>query len=112
MTGHRFGERSTPKGTTNERGLGHEHRRERARLLTAAIGQPCPYAGIDPKCTGLMLAGEPLDLDHGIARVHGGRSNNGYNRIAHAGCNRRAGARLGAAITNSRRRPSGTSRDW
>lgn len=97
------------KKTRRERGLGHEHDKERARLLPTAIGQYCPYFGIDPKCVGLMLEGQRLHLDHGHPRALGGRTGDGTGQIAHAACNQRAGARLGRAIQLRRR---GTSREW
>lgn len=68
----------------------HAHRQTRARLLPAAIGQPCPMCG-QP-----MLADQPLDLDHTRARALGGSGSG--DRIVHAHCNRRAGGQLGRRL--------------
>jgi hypothetical protein len=57
----------------------HTHRTKRNALIPRAVGQTCPF------CTKTMTADQQLELDH----THG--------RIAHASCNRSAGA----AITNA-----------
>jgi hypothetical protein len=75
---------------TTARGYGYEHQRLRAALLPQAYGHHCPHWGIDPECTGPMLPGQPLDLDHTDDRTN-------YRGMAHAPCNRRAGARKGNA---------------
>lgn len=67
--------------------LGSKHQKQRQQLLPLAYGRPCPYCGC------VMLKGQALDLDHVIPRAFGGKD--GPVRIAHAGCNRSAGARLG-----------------
>lgn len=59
------------------------HQLRRRALLPNAYGQPCP------RCGRVMLQGQPLDLDHGDPGAAG------YLGIVHAGCNRRAGARVG-----------------
>lgn len=66
---------------------GPEQKRLRRALLPDAYGRPCP------RCGRPMLPGQPLDLDHTDDR-------GGYLGMAHARCNRAAGARLG----NARRR--------
>lgn len=91
------------------RGLGYEHRRERARLLPAAYGQTCPFHTVDPRCPGVMEQGQALDLDHSVPRALGGHA--APRRMAHAGCNRRAGARLGGKLRHQHR-DGGTSRRW
>lgn len=107
---HRFDHKGL---TRTQRGLGTAHDKERARLLPLAYGRPCPYYGIDPKCPGLMLEGQKLHLDHGRPRALGGRTGDGTGQIAHAGCNQRAGARLGRAIQLMQRgRGPSTSRQW
>lgn len=94
--------RSKPSST--ERGLGHAHQKERARLLAEAVGRLCPYHGIDPKCPGIMT--EPtrdLHLDHGRPRALGGQTGDGTGRIAHGACNQRAGARLAHRLRAQRK---------
>lgn len=93
----------TPAGSTTARGYGYDHQKLRRALLPYAYGTPCPHYGIDPLCTGLMQPGQHLDLDHTDDRA-------GYRGMAHATCNRRAGARKGNA---HREQPAtDTSRDW
>lgn len=72
-------------GSTSERGYGYGHQALRRALLPYAYGEQCPHYDTDPLCTGLMLPGQALDLDHTDDRT-------GYRGMAHAGCNRRAGA--------------------
>ena len=73
------------------------HRRLREALLAQSVGKTCPHCG-DP-----IQAGQPVDLDHTDDRL-------GYRGLAHASCNRRAGA----IKTNTRRaNPLGSrSRPW
>lgn len=96
------------RGTSTERGFGYEHKQERARLLPLAYGTICPFHGTDPKCTGVMLEGQSLDLDHEIPRALGGI--NGPRRISHASCNRRAGQALKTAL--QRNTPGWHSTTW
>jgi hypothetical protein len=63
------------------------HQRLRRSLLPGAYGRPCPFCGL------VMLRGERLDLDHSVPVVYGG---GGFGRMAHASCNRRMGAKIGA----------------
>lgn len=58
---------------------GPEHRALRRALLKDAYGRPCA------RCGRPMLPGERLDLDHADDAP-------GWNGLAHARCNRRAGA--------------------
>lgn len=98
--------RPTGTRTTTEKGLGWPHQKRRARLLEEAYGTDCL------KCSQLMLRGQQLDLDHDLPRVLGGKA--GEGRMAHAYCNRSAGARLGAALRRARALPPATvhSRRW
>lgn len=76
-----------PRSTT-ERGLGWDHQKRRAAALKVfREGEPCPLCGYP------MSRRQRLDLDHVTPRVLGGTD--GPSRMAHATCNRRAGAVLG-----------------
>jgi hypothetical protein len=67
------------RGSSSARGYGYGHQQLRKALLPYAYGQPCP------RCGETMLPGQRLDLDHTDDRA-------GYRGMAHATCNRRAGA--------------------
>lgn len=84
-----------PRGSTAARGYGYDHERLRRALLPTAYGKPCPHCG-EP-----MLRGQPLDLDHTDDRA-------AYRGMAHASCNRSAGARS----KQRQQPPAGTSRRW
>ena len=71
--------------TTTQRGYGHDHRVRRQALISNAYGLPCPL------CGSLMERGEALDLDHSTPLSVDPHSIG--DRIVHASCNRRAGAR-------------------
>lgn len=66
-------------GSREERGYGYGHRKLRAALIRDAIGKACV------RCGRPMLRGQALDLDHTEDRT-------GYLGMAHASCNRTAGA--------------------
>jgi hypothetical protein len=75
------------KGTTTQRGLGWSHVRDRrGKMAALRDGEPCPYCGRG------MFRGQALELDHYPGRVFGGPQ---VTRLAHARCNRAAGARMG-----------------
>lgn len=87
------------RGSSTQRGYGYQHQLLRRALLPYAYGRPCP------RCGDIMQPGQRLDLDHNDDRT-------GYRGMAHASCNRRAGADK----TNTQRRgeaaPTSTSRAW
>jgi hypothetical protein len=100
------------QGNTTAIGLGWAHQRQRAQAIRALPpGQPCPRTEI---CGGLPMyatwqqasaAGLPrklwrLDYDDYPGRMFGGPQ---IKRLAHAHCNRSAGARAGNRMR--RRRP-------
>jgi hypothetical protein len=91
--------------STTERGYGHAHQRQRARLLPHAVGTMCPLCGLP------MLEGQALDLDHSRPRSIDPTSRG--DRITHASCNRSAGAVM---RQQRRRQVEGhgrrASRDW
>lgn len=75
------------------RGYGREHCRLRKQLApVVALG-----AAVCVRCGGLIVPGDPWDLDHTDDR-------SGYNGPAHIGCNR--GKRPAGS------RPARTSREW
>lgn len=86
--------RRKPRVSTAARGYGYGHERLRKALLPTAYGKPCG------RCGEPMLRGQPLDLDHTDDRA-------GYRGMAHAACNRSAGAK-----SKQRQPPAGTSRPW
>ncbi|MFD1656984.1 hypothetical protein ACFSL4_01720 [Streptomyces caeni] len=82
--------------STTAAGYGYAHQALRRALLADAYGKHCP------RCDLPMLPGQSLDLDHTDDR-------SGYNGMAHASCNRAAGARKRNA---QRRKTWSTSRNW
>lgn len=75
-------------GSTAERALGGEHVADGKRLKAALRdGEPCW------RCGEPMYSWQALERDHVIDRVHGGA--NGPAVLAHASCNRSAGATMG-----------------
>jgi hypothetical protein len=71
---------------------GRRHRAIRSALMVDAIGKRCV------RCGQPIEAGQAVDLDH---------HDNGhdYRGLAHATCNRRAGAERGAVLKRARRNP-------
>lgn len=104
------------RGTTTQRGLGAPHQADIRRLrATLQDGEPCW------RCGQPMYHWQALDRDHLTARALGGA--NGPAVLAHASCNRSAGARLGNRMRGSRKAataaarppattPLRTSRQW
>ena len=83
--------RKRHRGTTTQRGLGHAHEVDRRHKMAALQdGEPCPYCGRG------MFRGQALELDHYPGRAFGGPQ---LTRLAHAHCNRSAGARMGDSLT-------------
>lgn len=74
------------RGNRHERGYDAEHERTKARLLPAAIGEPCP------RCGEPMLRAEDLELGHTTDRAVDPTARG--DRIEHGNCNRSAGGRL------------------
>jgi hypothetical protein len=82
--------------TREARGYGAAHRTLRAQVARVVdVGQAACA-----RCGGPILPGEPFDLDHGPDR-------SSYLGPSHQRCNRKQGARDGAAVTNARRRLEG-----
>lgn len=79
----------------------YKQAQRRKQLLPYAIGTDCPLCGLP------MYEGQSLDLDHSVPVALGGGAEPG-DRMAHASCNRSAGATLG----NRLRRVVIRSRDW
>lgn len=91
-------------GTSATRGYGHHHRKSTATLLAALArtpGLPCPFCHapmyVEPQ---LNPDGRKPQGDHGLPRALGGQDT---NRLAHASCNQREGAKLGNRIRGARR---------
>jgi hypothetical protein len=79
------------KKTRGSRGYGAAHRSLRAGVARVVEAGEAVCA----RCGLPIRPGEPFDLDHGPDR-------SSYLGPSHRGCNRQAGARNGAAVTNSR----------
>lgn len=75
-------------GTTTQRGLGNPHVRDKKRLKALLRDGDLCW-----RCGQPMYKWQDLDRDHIIDRARGGT--NGPAVLAHASCNRSAGARLG-----------------
>jgi 5-methylcytosine-specific restriction endonuclease McrA len=86
------------KGTTTQRGLGWQYVKQGQRLRAAMRDGDLCW-----RCGQPMYKWEALDQDHLTPRALGGTD--GPTVLAHAHCNRSAGARLG-----NRRR--GTTNTW
>jgi hypothetical protein len=85
------------RGTTAQRGLGADHQADKKRLVAQLRdGDPCW------RCGRPMYKWQALDRDHVVDRALGGAA--GPAVLAHASCNRSAGARLSNQI-----RPQGTT---
>lgn len=88
-----------PARARSNRTYSVKQRKVRALLLPYAYGTYCPL------CGQVMVQGQALDLDHSTPVVLGG--DGAGDRIAHASCNRSAGATLGNQLRGRR-----ASRDW
>lgn len=76
--------------TQKEKGLGHEHRKNREYLLSRHVdGTACWWCG-EPmyREAGRNHDGKPLHADHSTARAHGGTK---ADRLLHDLCNKRRG---------------------
>lgn len=94
------------RGTTSQAGYGWAHQKARRALLAAHIdGTPCGMCGHP------MYRTDNLHADHTQPRILGGGQ---ADRLVHAQCNLRAGARLGNRIRGARRhaQPTGHRRQW
>ena len=78
--------RERARGSSDQRGLGADHRRIREQVL--AEEKSCWI------CGGHGTADDPLTADHVIARADGGRNARSNYRAAHASCNSSRGARV------------------
>lgn len=84
-------------GSAASRGYGHAHRRQAAWLKARMHdGDPCCRCGLP------MYRGQALEADHHqVPMAMGGVL---PDALAHASCNRRAGAILGNRLRGARRR--------
>jgi hypothetical protein len=86
--------------TREARGYGAAHRTLRANVARLVESGQADCA----RCRQPIWPGEPWDLGHTDDRT-------GYTGPEHRRCNRLAGAKKGAAVTNQTRR-RGWSREW
>jgi hypothetical protein len=87
------------KESTTARGYGAQHQHERAKWVAVVEAGDAMCA----RCHQPIKADQPFDLDHTDDRT-------GYIGPSHVACNRAAGGRSGAAVTNSRW--TMTVREW
>lgn len=89
-------------GTTGQRGYGRGHKAERARWAPQVDAGRVDCA----RCHEPIEPGRPWDLGHTDDRT-------GWTGPEHRSCNRVAGARNAATVTNAIRKPGvHTSREW
>jgi len=88
------------------------HRKLRAALLPAALGQPCPL------CRKVTITAGNADLDHIVPRSRGGATTRENCRIICRPCNRKRGQRLGGQQAHRHRQgatgkvPRAVGRQW
>jgi 5-methylcytosine-specific restriction endonuclease McrA len=73
-----------------------EYRQARERLVTAALGKPCPGCG-------RMVTAANAQVDHVTARALGGGSTAANLRVLCGPCNHKRGSSLGGRVTAARR---------
>jgi len=78
--------RERVRGSSDQRGLGAEHRRIREQVLREETA--CWI------CGGRGTTDDPLTADHVVARAGGGRNVRSNYRAAHASCNSSRGAKV------------------
>ena len=76
------------------------------KLIERTLPAPCE------ECGRPVLPDQAWHVAHRVPASQGGQTTIANCGPAHAGCNLRAGGRLGAAITNGRRRQSIGRRQW
>lgn len=92
--------------TTGQRGYDIKHQNERERLrpeVEAGLHDCQAKRCIEP--SRWIGPGAPWDLGHNDDRT-------GWTGPEHASCNRSAGGRNGALVSNARRGGKRTSREW
>ena len=90
------------RGTTGQRGYGLKHKTQRAKWVKRVDA-----GGVDcARCGQPIEPGRPWDLGHTEDRT-------GWTGPEHRACNRKAGGRNGAMVTNAMRRKGvQVSRVW
>jgi hypothetical protein len=90
------------RGTTGQRGYGLKHKAQRAKWVTRVDAGLVDCA----RCGKPIEPGRPWDMGHTEDRT-------GWTGPEHVTCNRTAGGRNGARVTNaSRGRATRQSREW
>lgn len=93
--------RQQRRRTTTQRGLGHDHQKQRKRLLAQLKdGDLCGW------CNQPMTRDMELDADHSLARAKGGRR---ADRLLHAACNRSRGSGDRDPETGQPAKPTGVA---
>lgn len=74
----------------------------RAPRIRAQLTPQLPLPCVD--CGRAVFPGDAWQVGHILAAVHGGQTTLANCGPSHTACNRRAGGKLGAAVTNAKRR--------
>lgn len=97
-----------PQGTSTQRGYGSSHQRARAQWK--------PYVdALEVTCwrCGRLIIPDPTKRGDGWDLGHDDDDRSRYKGPEHSDqCNRKAGARRGAAVTNAKRRTRTIAREW
>lgn len=95
--------------------MSQHHRRTKhttaAPKLRASIEARLPLPCVEG-CGKLVEKGQAWHLAHIVPASQGGRTTPANTGAAHARCNLKAGGKLGASVTNARKRSSMGRRAW
>jgi len=85
-------------------------------LIQRQLPAPCVNAGAHPSCTGIVQPGDKWEIAHLPGKDYV-LTRDEYPTLhdvgpAHRACNRAAGGRLGAAVTNQRRAVENKHMGW
>lgn len=82
------------------------HQPKLRALIAASLPAPCV------ECGRAVEAEHRWHVGHRVAAAMGGKPTIGNTGPVHVGCNQRAGGRLGARVTNSKRQAAKDIRPW